>query len=199
MRWDDQFLYVGVVMEEPQIWANITETCHCNDGSPQVVYYDNDFEIFVDADGDTHNYKEFEINALNASWNLVLNKPYNDNGYENSTRVQGEQGWDFKPWSDAVPNAPELRTAVHVSSGNVNDPSSERKDRWWSVEVAMPLASLVLNETARLPPRHGSIWRINFSRVEWKVKAINGKYQKIPEVSWENRAVLSHFSHMPYD
>ena len=31
----------------------------------QVIFHDNDFEIFVDADGSNHNYKEFEMNALN--------------------------------------------------------------------------------------------------------------------------------------
>ena len=31
----------------------------------QVIFHDNDFEVFVDADGSNHNYKEFEMNALN--------------------------------------------------------------------------------------------------------------------------------------
>jgi hypothetical protein len=41
----------------------------------EIIYHDNDFEVFVDSDGSTHNYKEFEINANNATWDLLLNKP----------------------------------------------------------------------------------------------------------------------------
>ena len=33
--------------------------------STKVIFHDNDFEIFLDADGSNHNYKEFEMNALN--------------------------------------------------------------------------------------------------------------------------------------
>ncbi len=29
IRWDDQFLYVGYWLQEPQVWANISYTCHC--------------------------------------------------------------------------------------------------------------------------------------------------------------------------
>ena len=31
----------------------------------KVIFHDNDFEIFLDLDGSNHNYKEFEMNALN--------------------------------------------------------------------------------------------------------------------------------------
>lgn len=39
-----------------------------------AVFNDNDFEVFIDPDGSTHYYKEFEINALNTTWDLELNK-----------------------------------------------------------------------------------------------------------------------------
>ena len=45
------------------------------------MFDDNDFEVFVDPDGSTHNYKEFEINARNTTWSLMLNKPYIDSGH----------------------------------------------------------------------------------------------------------------------
>ncbi len=79
MRWDDTFLYFGGYVQEPQIWANMTEhgtclqlrklnTCTlislcdlCTDAD-SVVFQDNDFEVFVDPDGSTHHYK-----VLNAS------------------------------------------------------------------------------------------------------------------------------------
>lgn len=37
-------------------------------------------QMFVDPDGDNHNYYEFEVNALNTIWELVLKKPYKDHG-----------------------------------------------------------------------------------------------------------------------
>ena len=136
IRWDDSFLYVGAVLEETQIWANITSTCHCIDANEdQVIYHDNDFEIFIDPNGDTHYYKEYEMNALNATWDLLINKPYNDGGYENSSRVYGSQGFDMQS---------ELYSAV-LLGGSVNDPSMV--DKFWSIEVALPLSQLAYNES----------------------------------------------------
>ena len=57
-----------------------------------IIYHDNDFEIFVDPDRSSHFYKEYEVNALNTSWSLCLNKPYLNGGYENSSRVFGKHG-----------------------------------------------------------------------------------------------------------
>ena len=93
-------------LQETQIWANISETCHCiNEDQDQVIFHDNDFEIFIDVDGSNHNYKEFEVNAANATWIILLNKPYGDGGYENSSRVMGSAGWDMQP---------PLTSGVHV-------------------------------------------------------------------------------------
>ena len=44
------------------------------------IFHDNDFEVFVNADGTTHNYKEYEMNSLNQTWDLALNKPYGRRG-----------------------------------------------------------------------------------------------------------------------
>lgn len=169
MRWDDNFLYVGAILEEHDVWANISSTCHCiDDINDQVIFHDNDFEIFIDPSGSTHYYKEFEMNAANATWILLLNQPYNDGGYENSTRVYGDQGWDMQP---------PLHCATYAD-GEINDPSSQ--NQYWSVEVALPLQSLIYKNDATIPPKNGDIWRINFSRVEWAIKVIEGKYQKYP-------------------
>eukprot|EP00043_Microstomoeca_roanoka_P009142 m.87102 g.87102 ORF g.87102 m.87102 type:complete len:97 (+) comp14492_c1_seq2:667-957(+) len=58
-----------------------------------VIFQDNDFEVFVCPDGTSHYYKEFEMNALNTTWSLCLNKPYLNGGYENSSRVFGKNGY----------------------------------------------------------------------------------------------------------
>jgi hypothetical protein len=62
VRWDDEYLYIGAWMEETDVWSNISHTCHCIDAdADQVIFHDNDFEVFVDADGSNSFYKEFEM------------------------------------------------------------------------------------------------------------------------------------------
>ena len=73
MLWDDAFFYIGAELDEPHVWATLTE-------HDSVIYHDNDFELFVDPDGDTHEYYELEINALGTVWDLFLMKPYRDGG-----------------------------------------------------------------------------------------------------------------------
>jgi hypothetical protein len=45
MRYSDECLYVAAWMEEPQAWATLTET-------NSVIYHDNDFEVFIDPNGE---------------------------------------------------------------------------------------------------------------------------------------------------
>lgn len=37
IRWDDTNLYIGAVVTDEAIWANITHTCHCYDPSEDQV------------------------------------------------------------------------------------------------------------------------------------------------------------------
>ena len=46
----------------------------------EIVFHDNDFEVFLNPSGDGRDYFEFEINALNTTWDLRLVKPYRDGG-----------------------------------------------------------------------------------------------------------------------
>ncbi|WP_268626545.1 carbohydrate-binding family 9-like protein [Paenibacillus alvei] len=166
MLWDDEYLYFGAEMEEDQIWATLTER-------DSVIFYDNDFEIFIDPDGDTHNYYEFEMNAFNTIWDLLLPKPYRDGGPPINS-------WDIRG----------IRTAVHID-GEVNNPNADNKG--WSIEVAMPWSALKECAPEGRLPRHEEYWRINFSRVEWRAEVQNGKYVKTinsdtnapyPEYNW---------------
>ncbi|OQS03855.1 hypothetical protein THRCLA_03857 [Thraustotheca clavata] len=168
MRYDDEFLYVAAYMEENEIWANMT---HRND----IVFTDNDFEIFVDPMGSTHYYKEFEMNAINTTWNLLLNKPYRDNGHENSTRVDPEYGFDLLHYG--------LKSGVYIK-GKPNDPRERLK--YWTAEVALSLKGLVYATTIQVPPKHLSFWRVNFSRVEYVVQVVDNRYEKIPGFTEEN-------------
>jgi hypothetical protein len=158
IRWDEKYLYVGAELEEPQVWANNTQ-------HDSIIFQDNDYEVFISPDGSNHYYKEYEMNARGAWWDLCLNKPYTNGGYENSSRVFRGSGWDD----------PGLKTAAKIHGCTLNDPSSG-PCTGWSVEIAFPLAAISLNNSNSLPPRPGTYWRINFSRVEWKVHTEGNAY-----------------------
>ncbi|MDW3194979.1 MAG: carbohydrate-binding family 9-like protein [Cytophagales bacterium] len=151
MLWDDDYLYIGAEMIEPDIWATYTER-------DAVIFHENDFEVFIDPDGDSHNYYELEINALGTIWDLILLKPYRDGG-------PALNAWDIAG----------LKSGVHVY-GTLNDPSDE--DEKWTVELAFPWAMLKEAAKPSRRPEDGEQWRMNFSRVHWRIKAENGVYVK---------------------
>jgi len=181
LRWHQDWLFLAAELEEPQVWANISNTCHClNPDEDQVIFHDNDFEIFVDADGSNHNYKEFEMNAFNQTWDLLLNKPYGDDGFENSSRVFGDEGWDMQPplHSGVIVDPPEaLNNALY-------------QGRVWTLEVALPVGKLV-EGTRSEGAKVGGFWRINFSRVEWTVVQVGNAYWKDPAHPAEDNWVWS--------
>ena len=158
MLWDDKYFYIAADLEEPHVWATLTKR-------DAVIYRDNDFEVFIDPDGDTHLYYEFEINAHGTEWDLLLAKPYRDGGpYINAWYIDG------------------LKTAVQVW-GTINDPSDT--DQGWSVEMAFPL-HVLQQANSRRGPLAGQIWRVNFSRVQWELEVVEGGYAKVPGRSEDN-------------
>lgn len=171
MLWDTSFLYIAAELEEPHVWANLAER-------ESVIFYDNDFEVFIDPDGDTHHYLEYEMNALNTQWDLMLLKPYRDELKQNVAT----NNWNFNG----------IKSAVYVD-GTLNN--LKDVDRGWSLEIAIPFKALTeLSATGKLPVQ-GEQYRINFSRVEWTVDTTGGKYRKrthlvngkekpLPENNW---------------
>ena len=153
MLWDNQYLYILAELEEPHVWAYYTER-------DMIVYHENDFEFFIDPNGDTHNYFEFEINAQNTVMDLFMPKPYRNGG-------KFDLDWD----------ADGFQSSVHVN-GTLNDPSDI--DKSWTVEMAIPFSALKVNDEY-LVPKNGDHWKINFSRVQWQTEIVDGKYQKIKD------------------
>ncbi len=166
MCWDQDNLYIAALLEGDEIWASVTE-------HDDVIFRDNDFEIFVDPDSDTQKYYEFEMNALNTVWDLMLTKAYRDNGSPiNSFDIKG------------------LRTAVHIN-GSLNEPGPQNIS--WSVEVVFPFTSFMECLGDKKRPVPGDYWRMNFSRVQWLVDVKDGRFQKrtgsdgqtpLPEDNW---------------
>lgn len=157
--WDDARLYIGAELEEPHVWATLRK-------QDEIVFHDNDFEVFIDPDADTKRYAEIEINALGTIFDLFLERTYRDGG-------PADHGW----------NVAGLRSAVFVE-GTLNDPRDE--DRGWSVELAIPWASFADLIRQELPPRPGETWRMNFSRVEWRIQIIDGTYRKVAGLREDN-------------
>ena len=153
MLWDDSYFYIGAELTEPHLWATLTE-------HDSVIFHDNDFEFFIDPNGDNHEYYEFEINALGTTWDLLLPRPYKDGG-------KPVNNWEIRG----------LESAVHLD-GTLNDPSDT--DAGWSIELAVPWTALGELARRRAPPADGDQWRVNFSRVEWALVTAGGVYRKVP-------------------
>ncbi len=140
MLWDDNYLYIAAELEEPNVTGTLTK-------HDSVIFKDNDFEVFIKPLPETKSYYEFEMNALNTGWDLFLPKPYSENG-------KPDNSWDIAG----------LKTAVAIQ-GTLN--KSTDTDRGWTLEIAYPLTAFESRQQVP-PPAPGTVWRINFSRVEWK-------------------------------
>lgn len=164
MLWTDTCLLIAAELQEPHVWAKVQK-------HDEVIFYDNDFEVFLDPDNNTHQYFEIEVNALNQVFDLFLSKPYRNNS-------GALISWD----------TPGMRKAVKVL-GTLNN--SGDTDQAWTVEMAIPFKALSIGNETQVPTE-GSLWRINFSRVEWDTEIINNQYVKkknaagrdLPEDNW---------------
>lgn len=165
MLWDDENLYILAELTEPHIWAYYTE-------HDQIVYHENDFEVFIDPNRNTHEYFEFEINAQNNLFDLFMTKPYRNGGIP------------LISW-----NADGFRSAVFLD-GTLNQPDDT--DKSWTIEMAIPFRDLRLGVHTQ-KPENGTHWSINFSRVQWQTEIIDGKYVRkkdettdriFPENNW---------------
>ncbi|MBQ3954729.1 MAG: carbohydrate-binding family 9-like protein [Clostridia bacterium] len=168
--WDEEALYVGAELSDDTIWATVTER-------DDVIFADNDFEVFLAPQQSGHRYYELELNALNTVWDLYMERPQRD-------RVRRINSWDIRG----------LETAVKID-GRLNDPTAD--NRGWSVEMKLPWYSFRESEADSVRPSHfapvpGEVWRMDFSRVEYEVDIVGGKYVKrkgpdgrpLPEHNW---------------
>ncbi|MCQ2152822.1 MAG: carbohydrate-binding family 9-like protein, partial [Bacteroidales bacterium] len=140
MLWDNECLYIGARLEEKNITGDIT-------GRDEIIWKNNDFEVFIDPYSDGKLYYEIENNALGTVMDLLMDKPYSEGGVF-------IMNWDCKG----------LQLAVSYD-GTLNNPKDT--DKAWYVEMAIPFAAL---QRDFKDPRASKVWRINFSRVEWLVK-----------------------------
>jgi len=100
-------------------------------------------ELMIDADGNGATYIELQVNAAGAIFDSYLPR------YR-----QNQNDWESG-----------MKAAVSVQ-GTVNKRND--KDKGWTVELALPLASVVGRSTAKvaIPPTIGTTWRANMFRME---------------------------------
>lgn len=153
MLWDNRNLYIFAELEEPHIWTYYSIR-------DQVVFHENDFEIFIDPTRDTYNYYEFEINAQNTLFDLYIPKPYRNGG-------EAVPDWNIKGFKSAV-----------FVDGTLNNPDDI--DKKWTVEIAIPFKSLT-DYKENVMPKDGSYWKMNFSRVQWQTEVFYGRYNRIKD------------------
>lgn len=156
MMWDDRNLYVAAELQDPDVWATLLT-------HDQIIFHDNDFEVFIDPDSDCREYYEIEVNALGTVFDLFLHQTYIAGG-------PAVHGWD----------AAGLKVDVLVN-GLLNNPRA--LDQGWLVQMTVPWSALQPPQNApelRGKSGHGDatrrgaapgvneVWRINFSRVQWR-------------------------------
>lgn len=151
MMWNDTYLYIGAELEEPHVRAEFVTR-------DTTVWRENALELFIDPTGDTHHYYEFQINARETIWDLMLTRPYRDGGRPLSA-------WDLRG----------LKRAVDVQ-GTLNDPSDE--DEGWTVELALPWSVLKEAAPEQRRPQDGEQWRLNMTRMQWPASIVNGGYER---------------------
>ena len=146
LLWDNDYLYVGVRMKEPFIYGNITGH------NIQAPYHDNDFEVFVDVSGTTEYYKEFEMNVLNATYDVNWGVPDNaglscDDTMDRekpylpvcvNTTFSGYSGnWTMKVTGEGTDDRDKgLKTATSFSESNFGNYIDDGE---WTMEIAFPI------------------------------------------------------------
>ena len=155
--WDDEYLYIGFICQDSNVWGTLKNR-------DQALYASNDVvEIICDSDGDGLNYFEVQVNPLETVLDLTINKPYTDGG-------QSDISW----------NLSDQHAAVWVD-GTLND--TRDTDTQWTCEVALPFAELEFMATSlHFPPQNGEQWRMQLGRYDYPYMGSSGN----PELSaWD--------------
>jgi len=169
VMWDEQYLYVGYWIEEPNVRATLTQR-------DAPIYQDNDAEFFI---AGTDGYYEFEINSHGTIYEVLFfwEEAFQRNGYAEMPEFNRTQpgarafngvGYRSHPRGRRIGffnwDLPGLQKAVYID-GTLNNDSD--RDRGWTVELALPwsgLSILAQGDKRALPPKDGDVWRMDFSR-----------------------------------
>ena len=198
LMWDDNFIYVGFWLQEPDVRATLTER-------DSNIWENNDVEVFIAGED---AYYEFEMNAFGTVMErfYIWQDRYVEAGYSEIPEFDllatglvdtlgGDWNWHAHPrgrrWSFREWDLPGLRSAVHVN-GTIN--KHDDVDVGWTAEIAIPWQGLVhLADGRSLPARDGDTWRMDVSRFQWMDNGNGG--QTCPGWAWNSHGVYD--SHIP--
>lgn len=154
LLWDDNYLYIGFICEDPDVWATLeNRDDHLWNG--EVV------EILCDPDDDELDYFEVQVNPLGTLLDLFLDKAY----YAGGT---ADLGLTFD----------SLKAGIWVE-GTLNNPDDT--DILWQCEVALPFAEIAfMAPSLHFPPINGEYWRILLTRYDYE----RGGDQTVEVSSW---------------
>ena len=164
MLWNDQYLFIAAELAETDLWATLKN-------HDDIIFRDNDFEVFIDPNNDGSQYFEIEINALGTVMDLFMHKTYKKGG-------PMDMQW----------NTTGMVSAVQLQ-GSLND--NRDTDSNWTIEMAIPYSCM--ERPGRISKAAaGQTWRINFSRVQWQLEKSGTGYEKkkrpdgkaLPEDNW---------------
>ena len=177
LLWNDENLYIAFWAEEPFVEARLVER-------DSIVFLENDLEVFIDG-GDC--YYELEVNAANTVYEVFFiwrdaylkggrfdlpqfdvhdAKAYIFAGNDDRTGPSFWRGTHPRGarWAFTGFDMPGLKTAVQID-GTLNDNGDI--DKGWSLEIAIPWASLGLLAHGRaLPPAPGDVWQMFLGRFQ---------------------------------
>eukprot|EP00957_Ditylum_brightwellii_P008168 618483-Ditylum_brightwellii.AAC.1 len=169
LAWDEEYLYIAAILH-----SDFPVVASFRNRNDPIYQRDSDFEVFLDPLHSCHNYKELEVNPINTVWNLMLDKPYVDDGHEHSGRIAKEGDLFYY-------EVRNQKTATKILSGSVNN-QDVGATAIWAVEIAMSHDDTLAHISSSSRPKVGDRWRINSLRVE-KEEQINWSWQ--PQIIWD--------------
>jgi hypothetical protein len=137
--WDDDFLYLGAVATDTDIWGT-----YRNHDDP--VWEEEVVEAFLSSGGDVTRYFEFNFSPHNVIFDAIIHIPENGD----RRQMESDPGWVCEG----------LKSAVQVF-GTLD--KHDDVDEKWVVEAALPFAHIGRD---RRPPVQGQEWRANFYRID---------------------------------
>ncbi|XP_045162533.2 uncharacterized protein LOC123527253 [Mercenaria mercenaria] len=157
MRWDDERMYIGVYIQEKNLWATMNTP-------DSQIWKENGVEFLMDVDGSMFNYKQMQINVLGTMMDqLIYKSPWD----ARNITVQ------YQDWH------PDARKAV-FTEGTVNTPGDE--DKYWSVEISLSFVKLAESSQRVQPnPAANEVWFLQLGRSEQNLTVVDGQYKKVPK------------------
>ena len=155
MLYDDENLYFAARLQEENVWGHLTKR-------DTIVYYDNDFEIFLDPTANAVAYFEFEVNPLNTMFDMFHENDNNLDRYETTTAEYSE----------------------FLNEGG--------RDEFYDFRMAIPELCGIVKEGAgayRVIFGRGE-YPVVFVRQEWALAYAESRGKSLPtEAMWERAAI----------